>query len=45
MRPTTNDLAKAAGFSRSMVAANLARGKDYRFLFLLPRTGISFWPR
>lgn len=74
MRPTTKDLAKAAGvslatvdrvlndragvrqdtvdrvnqaieklgFSRNMVAANLARGKDYRFLFLLPRTGDQF---
>ena len=74
MRPTTKDLAKAAGvslatvdrvlndrtgvrpdtvekvqhaieklgFSRNLVAANLARGKIYRFLFLLPRTGDLF---
>lgn len=74
MRPTTKDLAKAAGvslatvdrvlngrsgvrkdtvkkvnqaieklnFSRNLVAANLARSKNYRFLFLLPRTGDQF---
>lgn len=74
MRPTTKDLAKAAGvslatvdrvlndrtgvrpdtvekvqhaieklgFTRNLVAANLARGKVYRFLFLLPRTGDLF---
>ena len=74
MRPTTKDLALAAGvslatvdrvlngrsgvhqdtikkvnqaiekldFSRNIVAANLARGKRYHFLFLLPRTGDQF---
>lgn len=74
MRPTTKDLAKAAGvslatvdrvlndrtgvredtvrrvseaiekigFSRNISAANLARSKSYRFLFLLPRTGDQF---
>jgi LacI family transcriptional regulator len=74
MRPTTKDLALAAGvslatvdrvlndrpgvrkgtvervtqaieklgFTRNIVAANLARGKNYRFLFLLPRTGDQF---
>jgi len=74
MRPTTKDLAKAAGvslatvdrvlnnragvrndtlvrvtqaieeigFTRNMSAANLARGRRYRFLFLLPRTGDQF---
>lgn len=74
MRPTTKDLAQAAGvslatvdrvlndrsgvrkdtvdrvnqaieklgFTRNLVAANLARGKDYRFVFLLPRTGDQF---
>ncbi len=74
MRPTTKDLALAAGvslatvdrvlngrsgvhqdtvkkvkqaieklgFSRNLVAANLARGKRYHFLFLLPRTGDQF---
>lgn len=30
------------GFIRNMVAANLARGKSYRFLFLLPRSGDQF---
>lgn len=30
------------GFTRNLVAANLARGKSYRFLFLLPRTGDEF---
>lgn len=30
------------GFTRNLVAANLARGKSYRFLFLLPRTGDQF---
>ena len=30
------------GFIRNLVAANLARGKVYRFLFLLPRTGDLF---
>ncbi len=74
MRPTTKDLAKAAGvslatvdrvlndrtgvkkrtvdkvneaiekmgFVRNLSAANLARRKNYRFLFLLPRTGDQF---
>ncbi|MGV8988782.1 MAG: LacI family DNA-binding transcriptional regulator [Cypionkella sp.] len=74
MRPTTRDLAKAAGvslatvdrvlndrtgvredtvkrvteaiekigFIRNISAANLARSKSYRFLFLLPRTGDQF---
>ena len=74
MRPTTKDLAKAAGvslatvdrvlndrtgvredtvkrvseavekigFSRNISAANLARSKSYRFLFLLPRSGDQF---
>ena len=74
MRPTTKDLATAAGvslatvdrvlndrtgvrkdtvdrvnqaieklgLSRNLAAANLARGKPYRFLFLLPRTGDQF---
>ena len=74
MRPTTKDLAKAAGvslatvdrvlndrlgvredtvrrvaeaiekigFIRNLSAANLARSKSYRFLFLLPRTGDQF---
>ncbi len=74
MRPTTKDLAKAAGvslatvdrvlndrtgvredtvkhvtqtiekigFIRNISAANLARSKSYRFLFLLPRTGDQF---
>ena len=74
MRPTTKDLAKAAGvslatvdrvlndrtgvradtvrrvseaiekigFMRNISAANLARSKSYRFLFLLPRSGDQF---
>ena len=74
MRPTTKDLAIAAGvslatvdrvlndrtgvrkdtvdrvhqaiekigFSRNLAAASLARGKMWRFLFLLPRTGDQF---
>ena len=74
MRPTTKDLAKAAGvslatidrvlngragvkertilkvnetieeigFERNMQAANLARGKDYRFQFILPLVGGRF---
>ncbi|MEO8244431.1 MAG: LacI family DNA-binding transcriptional regulator [bacterium] len=74
IRPTTRDLAKAAGvslatvdrvlndrsgvrddtvkrvteaiekigFARNISAANLARRKSYRFLFLLPRTGDQF---
>lgn len=74
MRPTTKDIAKAAGvslatvdrvlnnragvrqdtvekvnkiiemigFVRNFSAANLARSKEYRFLFLLPRSGDQF---
>ena len=74
MRPTTRDLAKAAGvslatvdrvlndrtgvrddtvkrvaqaieqigFIRNLSAANLARSRSYRFLFLLPRSGDQF---
>jgi LacI family transcriptional regulator len=74
MRPTTKDLAQAAGvslatvdrvlndrsgvrkhtvarvneaieklgFTRNLAAASLARGKDFRFLFLLPRRGDLF---
>jgi LacI family transcriptional regulator len=74
MRPTTKDLAKAAGvslatvdrvlndrpgvredtvkivhemiekigFIRNLSAANLARSRSYRFLFLVPRTGDQF---
>jgi LacI family transcriptional regulator len=74
MRPTTKDLAKAAGvslatvdrvlndrtgvrddtvkrvteaiekigFIRNLSAANLARSRSYRFLFLLPRSGDQF---
>ncbi|SFC87280.1 LacI family DNA-binding transcriptional regulator [Tropicimonas isoalkanivorans] len=74
MRPTTKDLAKAAGvslatvdrvlnkragvrketveavndaiekigFVRNQYAANLARGRNYRFEFLLPETGDDF---
>lgn len=74
MRPTTKDLARAAGvslatvdrvlnarpgvraetvravsqaiedigFVRNLSAANLARGRSYRFLFLLPRHGDQF---
>ena len=74
MRPTTRDLAKAAGvslatvdrvlndrngvredtvkhvtemiekigFIRNISAANLARSKSYRYLFLLPRSGDQF---
>ena len=74
LRPTTKDLAKAAGvslatvdrvlndrtgvrddtvkrvteaieaigFSRNLFAANLARSRSYRFVFLLPRSGDLF---
>jgi LacI family transcriptional regulator len=77
MRPTTKDLAKAAGvslatvdrvlndrsgvredtvkrvseaigkigFIRNIQAANLARNKSYRFLFLLPQSGDQFLAR
>ena len=37
-----NQAIEKLGFSRNMVAANLARGRNYRFLFLLPRTGDQF---
>ena len=37
-----NQAIEKLGFIRNMVAANLARGKSYRFLFLLPRTGDQF---
>jgi LacI family transcriptional regulator len=37
-----NQAIEKLGFIRNMVAANLARGKNYRFLFLLPRTGDQF---
>jgi LacI family transcriptional regulator len=37
-----NQAIEKLGFSRNLVAANLARGRDYRFLFLLPRTGDQF---
>jgi len=37
-----NKAIEKLGFSRNLVAANLARGKSYRFLFLLPRTGDQF---
>jgi LacI family transcriptional regulator len=37
-----NDAIKKLGFIRNVVAANLARGKSYRFLFLLPRTEGEF---
>ncbi|WP_237155304.1 LacI family DNA-binding transcriptional regulator [Oryzibacter oryziterrae] len=37
-----NQAIEKLGFIRNVVAANLARGKSYRFLFLLPRTGDEF---
>lgn len=37
-----NQAIEKIGFSRNMVAANLARSRNYRFLFLLPRTGDQF---
>jgi LacI family transcriptional regulator len=37
-----NEAIEKLGFTRNLVAANLARGKDYRFLFLLPRRGDEF---
>lgn len=37
-----NQAIEKIGFVRNMVAANLARGKEYRFLFLLPRGGDQF---
>lgn len=37
-----NQAIEKLGFTRNLVAANLARGKTYRFLFLLPRTGDQF---
>ena len=37
-----NQAIDALGFVRNLSAANLARGKTYRFLFLLPRRGDQF---
>jgi len=37
-----NQAIEKLGFSRNLAAANLARGKAYRFVFLLPRTGDQF---
>ena len=37
-----NKAIEKLGFTRNLVAANLARGKGYRFVFLLPRTGDQF---
>ena len=37
-----NQAIEKLGFTRNLIAANLARGKEYRFLFLLPRTGDQF---
>jgi LacI family transcriptional regulator len=37
-----NQAIEKLGFTRNLAAASLARGKDYRFLFLLPRTGDQF---
>lgn len=37
-----NQAIEKIGFTRNVAAANLARGKAYRFLFLLPRTGDQF---
>lgn len=37
-----NKAIERLGFSRNLVAANLARGKSYHFVFLLPRTGDQF---
>jgi len=37
-----NKAIEKLGFTRNLVAANLARGKSYRFVFLLPRTGDQF---
>ena len=37
-----NQAIEKLGFSRNLIAANLARNKNYRFLFLLSRTGDQF---
>lgn len=37
-----NQAIEKLGFIRNMVAANLARGKNYNFVFLLPRQGDQF---
>jgi LacI family transcriptional regulator len=37
-----NKAIEKIGFIRNIAAANLARSKSYRFLFLLPRTGDQF---
>ena len=37
-----SDAIERIGFSRNISAANLARSRSYRFLFLLPRTGDQF---
>lgn len=37
-----NEAIEAIGFVRNISAANLARGKSYRFLFVLPRSGDEF---
>lgn len=46
VRPETvervNQAIEKLGFTRNLVAANLARGKDHRFLFLLPQGGDQF---
>ena len=37
-----NQAIEKLGFIRNLVAANLARNKEYRFVFLLPRSGDQF---
>lgn len=37
-----NQAIEKLGFTRNLVAANLARGKNYRFVFLLPQSGDQF---
>lgn len=37
-----NQAIEKLGFTRNLVAANLARGKSYRFVFLLPQSGDQF---
>jgi LacI family transcriptional regulator len=37
-----NQAIEKLGFTRNLVAANLARGKRYRFVFLLPQSGDQF---
>lgn len=37
-----NQAIEKLGFTRNIVAASLARGRSYQFLFLLPRTGDQF---